>query len=130
MPATPQKAQKIFSRLNNIEEAHQNDFVVQSPDFDQQSVSNESEANSINGSVSANSYSSASGSSVSSGSSQRFANNISVIQEQFLGIFDRIINANNYSLDQMCTIVSVDIIRLGMGVIGKDTIKGFYRGKI
>jgi hypothetical protein len=38
--------------------------------------------------------------------------------------------ANDYSLDQMCGIVSVDILsRLGMGVIGKDTIKGFYRGE-
>jgi hypothetical protein len=65
------------------------------------------------------------------GSSQKFANIISVVREQFIGIFDRIKGANNYSLDQMCAIVSADILsRLGMGVIGKDTIKGFYRGKI
>ena len=64
------------------------------------------------------------------GSSQKFANIISVIREQFIEIFDRIKGANDYSLDQMCGIVSVDILsRLGMGVIGKDTIKGFYRGK-
>ena len=44
-------------------------------------------------------------------------------------IFDRIKGANDYSLDQMCEVVSVDILRLGMGVIGKDTIKGFYRGE-
>ncbi|EXX65832.1 hypothetical protein RirG_129440 [Rhizophagus irregularis DAOM 197198w] len=25
-------------------------------------------------------------------------------------------------------VISVDILRLGMGVIGKDTIKAFYRG--
>jgi hypothetical protein len=62
------------------------------------------------------------------GSSQKFANIISVIREQFTEIFDRIKGANDYSLDQMCAIVSADILsRLGMGVIGKDTIKG---GKI
>ena len=61
------------------------------------------------------------------GSSQKFTNIISVIQEQFTDIFDRIKGANDYSLDQMCAIVSVDILsRLGMGVIGKDTIKSFY----
>ena len=64
------------------------------------------------------------------GSSQKFANIISVIWEQFTDIFDRIKGANDYSLDQMCAIVSVDILsRLGMGVIGKDTIKGFYCGE-
>ena len=64
------------------------------------------------------------------GSSQKFANIISVIREQFTDIFDRIKGANDYSLDQMCAVVSVDILsRLGMGVIGKDTIKGFYRGE-
>ena len=46
-----------------------------------------------------------------------------------MDIFDRIKGANDYSLDQMCAVVSVDILRLGMGVIGKDTIKGFYRGE-
>ncbi|RIA97855.1 hypothetical protein C1645_813572 [Glomus cerebriforme] len=64
----------------------------------------------------------------SSGSSQRFANIISVIREQFSDIFDRIKSANDYSLDQMCAVISVDTLRLGMGVIGKDTIKAFYRG--
>ncbi|EXX65984.1 hypothetical protein GLOIN_2v1787821 [Rhizophagus irregularis DAOM 181602=DAOM 197198] len=45
-------------------------------------------------------------------------------------IFDRIKGANDYSLDQICAIVSVDILsRLEMGVIGKDTIKGFYHGE-
>ena len=64
------------------------------------------------------------------GSSQKFANIISVIREQFRDIFDRVKGANDYTLDQMCGIVSVDILsRLGMGVIGKDTIKGFYHGE-
>ncbi|CAG8746132.1 9766_t:CDS:2, partial [Rhizophagus irregularis] len=67
-------------------------------------------------------------SSGSSGSSQKFTNIISVILKQFIDIFDRIKGANDYSLDQICAVVSVDILsRLGMGVIGKDTIKGFYR---
>ena len=62
------------------------------------------------------------------GLSQKFANIISVIWEQFTDIFDRIKSANDYSLDQICGIVSVDILsRLGIEVIGKDTIKGFYR---
>ncbi|CAI2191237.1 14107_t:CDS:1, partial [Funneliformis geosporum] len=67
--------------------------------------------------------------SSSSSLSQIFANIISVIQEQFSDIFDRIKDVNDYSLDQMCAVVSVDIFRLWMGVIGKDTIKGFYHGK-
>ncbi|CAB4417661.1 unnamed protein product [Rhizophagus irregularis] len=63
--------------------------------------------------------SSTSSSSGSSGSSQKFANIISVIREQFTDIFDRIKGANDYSLDQMCAVVSVDILsRLGMGVLG------------
>ncbi|CAG8733093.1 10013_t:CDS:2, partial [Rhizophagus irregularis] len=81
------------------------------------------EVNSTN--ESENSSLSFSDSSGSSGSSQKFANIISVIREQFLGIFDRIKGANNYSLDQMYAVVSVDILRFEMGVIGKDTIKGF-----
>jgi hypothetical protein len=64
------------------------------------------------------------------GSSQKFTNIISVIRKQFIVIFDRIKGVNDYSLDQMCAIVSADILsRLGMGVIGKDTIKGFYHGE-
>ncbi|CAB5393384.1 unnamed protein product [Rhizophagus irregularis] len=124
-----------FSRINVIIEDLQNKInqhyaVVQRSDLDQQSEfevnsANESETNSRGSQV--NSSSSSSG---SSGSSQKFANIISVIREQFTVIFDRIKGANDYSLDQMCAIVSADILsRLGMGVIGKDTIKGFYRGE-
>ena len=89
--------------------------VVQRSDFDQQSVSNESENDSRGSSTN----------SSSSSLGQKFANIISVIREQFMEIFDRIKGANDYSLDQMCGVVSVDILRLGMGVIGKDTINGF-----
>jgi len=28
----------------------------------------------------------------------------------------------------MCNVVSADILKLGMGAIGKDTIKSFYNG--
>ena len=102
--------------------------VVQRSDFDQQSVSNESEANSTN--ESETDLRGSSTNSSSSSSSQKFANIIYVIWEQFMVIFDRIKGANDYSLDQMCAVVSVDILsRLGMGVIGKDMIKGFYCGE-
>ncbi|CAG8511128.1 11797_t:CDS:2 [Ambispora leptoticha] len=67
-------------------------------------------------------------SSNSSNSSQKLANIISVIREQFKAIFDRVKDANDYTLDQMCNVVSADILRLGMGAIGKDIIKGFYNG--
>jgi len=63
------------------------------------------------------------------GSNQRFANIISVIRVQFKEVFDRIKDERGYSLDQMCAIVSVDILVFGMGKIGKDTIKGFYNGE-
>ncbi|CAG8622435.1 6606_t:CDS:1, partial [Ambispora leptoticha] len=49
--------------------------------------------------------------------------------EQFSDIFDRVKGANDYTLDQMCNVVSADILKLGMGAIGKDTMKGFYRGE-
>ncbi|RGB40894.1 hypothetical protein C1646_752768 [Rhizophagus diaphanus] len=138
------KFNEEVNAVNNIEEAYRNEFsrinvviknlqneinqhyaVVQRSDFDQQSMSNESEANSTNESETDLTNSS------SSSSSQKFANIISVIREQFMEIFERIKDANNYSLDQMCGIVSVDILRLGMRVIGKDTIKdrnGKYGG--
>uniref|UniRef100_U9TN84 Uncharacterized protein n=1 Tax=Rhizophagus irregularis (strain DAOM 181602 / DAOM 197198 / MUCL 43194) TaxID=747089 RepID=U9TN84_RHIID len=45
---------------------------------------------------------------------QKFANIISVTREQFSDIFDRVKGSNDYSLDQMCAVVSVDILRLGM----------------
>jgi hypothetical protein len=86
------EVQKILGRLNNIKKAYHNNF-------DQQSVSNKSETNSRGFSTN---------SSLSS-SSQKFANIISVIWEQFIDIFDRIKSANDYSLDQMCAIVSVNI---------------------
>ncbi|PKY51897.1 hypothetical protein RhiirA4_424847 [Rhizophagus irregularis] len=131
MLATPQKRKKywevliisnktsimIFGRIRSLEESvtsrfmsinvviedlqnkiNQHYAVVQRSDFDQQSASNESEANSTNESE-----------TDSRGSST---------------------NSSSSSSDQMCAVVSVDILnRLGMGVIGKDMIKGFYRGE-
>ncbi|GES90495.1 hypothetical protein RCL_jg13586.t1 [Rhizophagus clarus] len=66
-------------------------------DFDQQSVTNDSEDNLTNESgtnsrgSSTNSSSISSGSSGSSGSSQRFANIISVIRQQFTNIVELIL---------------------------------------
>ncbi|CAG8633303.1 6643_t:CDS:1 [Paraglomus occultum] len=64
----------------------------------------------------------------SSTSSQKFANIISTIREQLKAIFARVMDAGGYTLDQMCNVVSADVLRLGMGAIGKDTIKGFHNG--
>jgi hypothetical protein len=92
-------------------------------------VSNESKANLINKSET-NSQNFLTNSS-SSFSSQKFANIISVICEQFIDIFDRIKSANDYFLNQMYIIISVDILsRLEMWIIEKDTIKEFYCEKI
>ncbi|CAI2199927.1 11667_t:CDS:1, partial [Funneliformis geosporum] len=33
-----------------------------------------------------------------------------------------------YTLDQMCTIISVEILKLRVGKLGSDTIKSFYNG--
>ena len=55
-------------------------------------------------------------------------NIISVTRERFSDIFGRTKDAKDYTSDQMCAVVSVDILNLGMGVIGKDTIKSFYHG--
>ncbi|GBC13409.1 hypothetical protein GLOIN_2v1787821 [Rhizophagus irregularis DAOM 181602=DAOM 197198] len=130
--ATPQKRRKYWEDLiTSRKPAIMTLAVLDSYSKDQQSVSNESEANLTNESETdsrGSSTNSSSSSSGSSGSSQKFTNIISVILKQFIDIFDRIKGANDYSLDQICAVVSVDILsRLGMGVIGKDTIKGFYR---
>ena len=37
-------------------------------------------------------------------------------------------NSKGYNLDQMCTIVSVEILKLGVGKLGSDRIKSFYHG--
>ncbi|CAG8592952.1 6335_t:CDS:2, partial [Diversispora eburnea] len=61
----------------------------------------------------------------SSGSSQlSFSNIISTTWNEFKIIFDRIMAENNYSLDDMCNTVSVEIRGLGVGKISKETVLG------
>jgi hypothetical protein len=144
------EAQKIFSmvnnittKVNNIEKACRNDFcrinvviedlqnrinqhyaVVQRSDFDQQSVSNESEANSTNESETNSSpSSSSSGSSNLSG----ILDITSDIKIRFKQHFDRLMKARNYTFDEMCFSVVIDIRSLG-GNIKTSTVKNFYNG--
>ncbi|RHZ81849.1 hypothetical protein Glove_117g528 [Diversispora epigaea] len=63
----------------------------------------------------------------SSGSSHlSFFNIISTTWNKFKIIFDRIMAENDYSLDDMCNTVSVEIRDLGVGKISKETVKKFY----
>ncbi|CAG8711466.1 16926_t:CDS:2, partial [Cetraspora pellucida] len=41
-------------------------------------------------------------------------------------VFDKIKTENNYTLDEMCNIVSVEIRSLGVGKLGKETVKSYY----
>ena len=145
----------VTERLDRIEEACHNDFgnilseftsikasieilqndlaqryaVVRRADFDQQSVSNESETN---GSGLGSSLDSASASTSSSSSSE--GSNLSGIFDitgdikiRFKQHFDRLIKARNYTFDEMCYSVAVDIRSLG-GNIKISTVKNFYSG--
>ncbi len=62
------------------------------------------------------------------GSSQKFSNIISVIWQNFKNTIDIILNSEVKHNDQMCTIISVEILKLGVGKLGSDTIKRFYHG--
>ncbi|CAG8744648.1 7454_t:CDS:2, partial [Racocetra fulgida] len=93
------EAQKIFSminnittKVNNIEEA----CLVQRSDFDQQSVSNESEANSTNESETNSSPSSSSGSSNLS----RIFDITGDIRIRFKEHFDQLMKTRNYAFDE------------------------------
>ncbi|CAG8676640.1 3570_t:CDS:1 [Cetraspora pellucida] len=55
-----------------------------------------------------------------------FSNITSTTRNHFKILFDKIMIDNNYSLDDMCNMMSVEIHSLGMGKIGKETIKNFY----
>ena len=146
----------VTTRLDNIEEACRNDFgnisseftsiktsiealrneinqhyaVVQRSNFDQQSASNESEANSTNESET-NSGGSSSNSSPSSSSGSSNLSGIlditSDIKIHFKQHFDRLMKARNYTFDEMCFSVAVDIRSLG-GNIKISTVKNFYNG--
>ncbi|CAG8505899.1 4228_t:CDS:10 [Cetraspora pellucida] len=72
---------------------------------------------------------------VSSGSSLCFSNGLSQLSfsditlttnNHFKIIFDKIMTDNNYSFNNMCNMVSVEIHGLEMGKISKKTIKNFY----
>ncbi|CAG8525824.1 12191_t:CDS:2 [Dentiscutata heterogama] len=63
----------------------------------------------------------------SSGSSQlSFSDITSTTRNHFKILFDKIMIDNNYSLDDMCNMVSVEISSLGIKKISKETIKNFY----
>ncbi|CAG8644984.1 8677_t:CDS:1 [Cetraspora pellucida] len=70
-----------------------------------------------------------SGSSLSSSSNSNqlsFSNITLTIRNHFKILFDKIMINNNYSLDNMCNMMSVEIHNLGMEKINKETIKNFY----
>ncbi|CAI2201214.1 4526_t:CDS:1, partial [Funneliformis geosporum] len=59
-------------------------------------------------------------------SSQKFSNIISVIRQPFTNTVSIIMNSEGYTLDQMCTIISIEILKLKVGKLGSNTIKSFY----
>ncbi|CAB5350288.1 unnamed protein product [Rhizophagus irregularis] len=142
----------VTKRLDRIEEACHNDFgnisseftsikasieilqndlaqryaVVRRADFDQQSESE------TNGSGLGSSLDSASASTSSSSSSE--GSNLSGIFDItgdiricFKQHFDRLMKARNYTSDEMCNSVAMDIRSLG-GNIKISTVKTFYSG--
>jgi len=48
---------------------------------------------------------------------------------QFKQIFDQIKTKNNYTLEEICLFVAIDIRSLG-GIIKKTTVQGFYKRNI
>ncbi|PKK58076.1 hypothetical protein RhiirC2_857949 [Rhizophagus irregularis] len=146
------KAQKILNdittKVNNIEEACHNEFsrinvvienlqneinqhyaVVRRTEFDQQSITNDSEAELGNSGDSTSASTNSSSSSSSSGSSNLsgILDITSNIKIRFKQHFDRLIKARNYTFDDMCFSVVVDIRSLG-GNIKISTVKNFYNG--
>ncbi|GES84381.1 hypothetical protein GLOIN_2v1791145 [Rhizophagus clarus] len=125
---------KIFSmistvteRLDRIEKACRNDFGNISANFDQQSVFNETNESELESSL--NSASASTSSSSSSGGS-----NLSGIPDIALDIrirfkqhFNQLMKARNYTIEEMCYSVVVDIRSLG-GNIKISTVKNFYGG--
>ncbi|RGB23284.1 hypothetical protein C1646_774732 [Rhizophagus diaphanus] len=129
------EAQKILTIVSNIKEACcnkfdsvrasieilQNDMVqcyamTRRAEFDQQSTTNKSEATS-------SSPSSSFGSSNLSG----ILDITSDIRIRFTQHFDQLIGARNYTFDEMCYSVVVDICSLE-GNIKISTVKNFYSG--
>ncbi|CAG8502142.1 12373_t:CDS:2 [Cetraspora pellucida] len=73
-----------------------------------------------------NQSSSSSLGSSSSSSQLSFSDIISTTRNHFKILFDKIMTDNNYSLDDMCNMVSVKICSLGIEKISKETIKNFH----
>jgi hypothetical protein len=131
----------ITTKVNNIEEACRNEFnrinvvienlqneinqhyaIVQRSNFDQQSVSNESEAN-LRDSSTNSSLSSFSGSSNLS----EILDITGDIRIRFKEHFDRLMEVRDYTFDEISFSVVVDIRSLG-GNIKILTVKNFYNG--
>src|SRR5688572_23145483 len=134
----------ITTKVNNIEEACCNEFsrinfviknlqneinqhyaIVQRSNFDQQSVSNESEANSTNESETNSRDSSINSSPSSSSGSSNLSGILDItsdIKIRFKQHFDRLVKARNYTFDEMSSIISItdqlwDILALNISEV-------------
>ena len=123
-----------FTSIKASIEILQNDLaqryaVVRRADFDQQSVSNESETNEpeLESSLDSASASTSSNSSSEGSNLSGILDIISDIKIRFKQHFDRLMKARNYTFDEMCFLVAVDIRSLG-GNIKISTVKSFYNG--
>ena len=122
----------ITTKVNNIEEACRNEFsrinvvienlqneinqhyaIVQRSNFDQQSVSNESEANSTNESETNSQDSSTNLSSSGSSNLSGILDITGDIRIHFKEHFDRLMEVRKFTFDEMCFSVVVDIRSLG-----------------
>ena len=123
-----------FTSIKASIEILQNDLaqcyaVVRRADFDQQSVSNESETNEpeLESSLDSASASTSSNSSSEGSNLSGILDITSDIKIRFKQHFDRLMKARNYTFDEMCFSVAVDIRSLG-GNIKISTVKSFYNG--
>ncbi len=104
--------------------------IVQRSNFDQLSVSNESEVNSTNESETNSQGSSSNLSSSSSSGSSNLSGILDItsdIKICFKQHFDRLMKARNYTFDEMCFSVVIDIHSLE-GNIKTSIVKNFYNG--
>ena len=97
-------------------------------ELDQQSVMSQASNHSAG---QASNYSAGQASNHSSASSGQltFTGISLTVWNQFKQIFDRIMTENNYTLEEMCFSVAMDIRSLG-GNIKKATVQGFYERNI
>ena len=103
--------------------------VVRRADFEQQSVSNESETNEseLRSSLDSTSVSTSSSSSSGGSNLSGILDITSDIKIHFKQHFNQLIKMRNYTFDEMCFSVAVDIRSLG-GNIKISTVKNFYNG--